>query len=193
MNLQKYFFFKHTYIESKNELFSQSKKQIKSTMKNTIVILILLLFGSTCLTGCKTQKNTQSPSGSMALQPTIVYKTKKDYNKNVAIYLSEDKKKITGYPHPTDVSANSYPIPLKDGYLLDNRGIGKNTAFISLTYEEYAALKKAPSIEELENMIIDRDPIKVMYYCGNRAGYSDMATELNKLIDNKFKGCQRIK
>jgi hypothetical protein len=128
----------------------------------------------------------------MALPPTIVYKTKKNYDKNVAIYLSEDKKRITGYPHPSDVSARSYPTVLKKGYLLDNRGIGKNTAFISMTYEEYAALKNVPSPAELDSMIIDRDPIKVMYHCGNRGGYVD-TDDLNKLIDSKFKGCRRIK
>jgi hypothetical protein len=152
---------------------------------------MLITFVSICLIGCKTQKTQENVSVSMALPPTIIYKTKKDYNKNVAIYLSEDKKKIVGYPAPTDVSVNSYPTPLKKGYLLDNRGIGKNIAFISLTYEEYSALKKVPPISELENLIIDRDPIKEMYICGYRGQYTN--SELNKLIDNKFKGCQKIK
>ena len=161
-------------------------------MKNTTTIIVLVSCVSMFCGGCKTQKNVQNPSVSMALPPTIIYKTVKNYNQNVAIYLSEDRKTITGYPAPTDVSSQSYPTPLKKGYLLDNRGIGKNTAFISMTYEEYAALKKVPSITELENMIIDRNPIKEMYYCGTRGTYSDVS-ELNKLIDNKFKGCQRVK
>ena len=161
-------------------------------MKNKVVIISLMSCVAVCLSGCKTQKSSQNVSVSMALPPAIIYKTAKNYDKNVAIYLSEDKKDITGYPDPRDVSAESYPTPLKKGYLLDNRGIGKNIAFISLTYEEYAALKKVPSIVELEKMIIDRNPIKEMYYCGNRGTYSDVS-ELNKLIDNKFKGCQRVK
>jgi len=161
-------------------------------MKNTATIIVLVSCVSVFWGGCNTQKIVQNPSVSMALPPTIVYKTVKDYNKNVAIYLSQDKKTITGYPAPTDVSANSYPTPLKKGYLLDNRGIGENIAFISMTYEEYALLKKLPSITELENMIIDRDPIKEMYYCGVRGTYSDVS-ELNKLIDSKFKDCQRVK
>jgi hypothetical protein len=153
---------------------------------------MLIPFVSVCLIGCKTQKLQENVSVSMALPPTIIYKTKKDYNKNVAIYLSEDKTKIVGYPAPTDVSANSYPTPLKKGYLLDNRGIGKNIAFISITYEEYAALKKVPSISELENMIIDRDPIKEMYFCGFSGQYAEVS-ELNKLIGNKFKDCKCVK
>ena len=161
-------------------------------MKNSIAIIVLISCISICFGGCKTQKNSPNVSSVMALPPTIVYKTVKDYNKNVAIYLSEDKKTIIGYPDPSDVSAASYPTPLKKGYLLDNRGINKNIAFISLTYEEYAALRRAPAIDELEKMIIDKNPIKEMYYCGNRGKYSDIS-ELNALIDSKFKDCQRVK
>jgi hypothetical protein len=172
---------------------SQSKIIKKKPMKNAVVIFILISLNTICFTGCKTQKNLQNSSVSMALPPTVVYKTKKNYNKNVAIYLSEDKKRITGYPDPIDVSDRSYPTPLKDGYLLDNRGIGKNTAFISMTYEEYAALKKVPSVAELNSMIIDNDPILEMYNCGNHAKYENIIDDLNQLIDNKFKGCQKIK
>jgi hypothetical protein len=129
----------------------------------------------------------------MAVQPTIVYKTKKNYDKNVAIMLSDDKKTIVGYPYPRDVSQRSYPTSLNKGYLLDNRGIGKNTAFISMTYEEYAKLQAAPSLQQLEQMIIDKDPIKEMYYCGGRTGFSELIPQLNQLIDQKFKDCQRIK
>ena len=161
-------------------------------MKNKFAIIIIITCVSGCFGGCKVQKSSPNTAVSMALPPMIIYKTTKDYNKNVAIFLSEDKKTITGYPAPTDVSAGSYPTPLKKGYLLDNRGIGKNIAFISMTYEEYSALKKAPSIAEFESMIIDRNPIKEMYYCGNRGMYSDVS-ELNTLIDSKFKGCQRVK
>ena len=161
-------------------------------MKNIVIIFVLLSFVSVCFVGCKTQKDTQNLSVSMALPPTIIYKTKKNYDKNVAIFLSDDKTKITGFPATTDVSAKNYPTVLKKGYLLDNRGIGKNVAFISMTYEEYAALRRTPSTAELENMIIDKDPIKEMYYCAHGVKYSD-STELDKLIDSKFKGCQRVK
>jgi hypothetical protein len=129
----------------------------------------------------------------MAAEPIIVYKTKKNYDKNVAVTLSEDKKTIVSYPHPKDVSQRSYPTALKKGYLLDNRGIGKNTAFLSMTYEEYAKLQKVPSLDELKQMIIDDDPIEAMYYCGGRTRFSDLIFQLNQLIDQDFKDCQRIK
>jgi hypothetical protein len=158
-------------------------------MKNTVLLLILFSFFSTCLTGCTPKKQF----GVAALPPIIVYKTRQNYDKNVAVMLSDDKKSIVSYPHPSDVSVNSYPTPLKNGYLLDNRGIGKNTAFISLTYEEYAALEKVPSIAELYNLIIDKDPLLRMYSCGNRIYESDLVTVLNQWIDKKCKNCERIK
>ena len=162
-------------------------------MKYNILVLILIACFSISLFGCKTQKSTQNHAVEMAVQPTIVYKTKKNYDKNVGILLSDDKKTIVSYPHPTDVSAQNYPISLKNGYLLDNRGIGRNVAFISLTYEEYATLKTAPSSAELLNMVIDNDPLKKMYYCGGRTNFSDILVELNQLIDKKFEGCHKLK
>jgi len=127
---------------------------------------------------------------SQALPPIVVYKMTKDYSKNVAVTLSADKKTIVSYPARTDVSERSYPTPLNKGYWLDNRGISPNTAFLSITYEEYAKLKKTPSLEELYNLIIDKDPIKKMYICGRGTG---VMSELNALIKKKFKNCERIK
>jgi len=127
---------------------------------------------------------------SYALPPIIVYKTTKDYSKNVAVTLSDDKTRIVSYPAPSDVSARSYPTALSKGYWLDNRGISQNTAFLSITYEEYAKLKKAPKLEELYAMIIDKNPIKKMYLCGRG---SSTVSELNALIKKRFKGCERVK
>ncbi|MCL2132527.1 MAG: hypothetical protein FWH36_08805 [Lentimicrobiaceae bacterium] len=128
-----------------------------------------------------------------ALPPIIVYKTTKDYSKNVAVTLSEDKTKIVAYPAPSDVSERSLPTALNKGYWLDNRGISPNTAFLSITYEEYAKLKKAPSSEELYGMIIDKKPIKKMYLCGRGGSYEGIVPVLNALIKKRFKGCERIK
>lgn len=58
--------------------------------------------------------------------PCVVYKTKHNYDKNVAIILSDDKKDIVSYPHPRDVYYNGYlcyPIKLARRFRLDHRGI----------------------------------------------------------------------
>ena len=117
----------------------------------------------------------------------MVYKTKKDYDKLVPIELSEDKTQIVSYPDPMDIkTGNAYPYPaaLHKGYLLDNRGIGKNTAFLKITYEEYAKLKTAPTLEELFNMIMEKDPLTELCDCGNKTAFTDITSQMNQLIDS---------
>ena len=76
-----------------------------------------------------------------------------------------------------------YPTPLADGYLLDNRGIGRNVAFLSYTYEEYAALPATPSPEELMEKVIDKHPLLEIHFLGNRYQYKDITRELNERIE----------
>ena len=131
-------------------------------------------------------------SANMPEPPCIIYKTRHNYDKNVAVILSADKSKIISYPHPRDVFKNGTlcePVRMARRYRLDRRGIGPNVAFLSITYEEYSKLQSAPSLEELEAMIIDRNPIKKMYRCDfpdaeNRIG------ELNQLIKKGCKACK---
>ena len=166
-------------------------------MRNKAFVILICSHVTVLVMGCKTKETTQTITQDtpvvMAVQPTIVYKTTKNYDQNVAVTLSDDRQRIVSYPHPRDVSQRSYPTPLNKGYLLDNRGIGKNTAFLSITYEEYAKLQKAPSLEELKQLIIDDNPIKEMYNCGGRTHFSDLIPQLNQLIEQNFKNCQRIK
>ena len=128
----------------------------------------------------------KSPAGRVSARPpAIVYKTKKPYNNLVPVLLSEDRSEIVSYPDPTDVYYHgklAYPTRLKRGYLLDNRGIGPNVAFLKLTYQEYAKLPVVPKRTDLYAMIIDRDPLKELYRCGDRAKYQSIVSELNKVI-----------
>ena len=91
------------------------------------------------------------------------------------------------------MSERSKPTYLKKGYYLDNRGISPNTAFIALTYEEYAQLKTAPSIEQLMKLIVNRNPIKKMYRCDKIFDARENTDKLIEIIDNKFANCERIK
>jgi hypothetical protein len=146
-----------------------------------------ILIGLILLTGFATDKaNYQSDDkNAMTGPPVIVYKTKKNYDHNVPVILSQDKKRIVSYPAPTDVkSGNTYPVPthLKMGYLLDNRGIGPDVAYLKMTYEEYARLSQAPSTETLYTMIIDKDPLKEMCNCGSRYAMKNPVKEVNKII-----------
>ena len=111
--------------------------------------------------------------------------------------LSEDKKNIVSYPDIRDVYFKgnlAYPTPLAKDFLLDNRGIGPNVAFLNITYEAYRDLSKTPSIDELMKLILDKDPITVMFQCGYRSQYADPEKELNNILSSgNFQNCKRLK
>ena len=164
-------------------------------MIRIIIVCCVVAFG--CLVGCTTsRKSTNNETISLnsvvkAMPSVIIYKTKKDYSQHVPVGLSKDKMKIVSYPAISDVKVGGeypYPTRLEDGYLLDNRGIAENVAFLSYTYEEYAALPATPSVSILMEKIIDKDPLIEIHRCGNRSQYNDLIKELNELIrSGKFK------
>lgn len=170
-------------------------------MINTKNILAALIFISTSIFMCNAQ-NTVTPVAtskpvkhavSAAAPPTIVYKTAKKYLDKVPITLNEDKTGIVSYPAPGDINESQLPTPLKKGWYLDNRGIGPNSVFLSLTYKEYAQLKSAPDAEQFSKLIMGKNPIKAMYNCGNRLKFKNIEEELNTIIDNKFINCKKLK
>ncbi len=127
----------------------------------------------------------------------LVYKTKKDYHNLVPVILSPDRSKIVSYPDPHDLVAAGHgilPSALHKGYLLDNKGIGINTAFLKLTYHDYEHLKNAPTTDELYRMIIDKDPLVVLCDCGMKSSFKNPAKQINQLIDRKelLKKCKSL-
>jgi len=83
------------------------------------------------------------------------------------------------------------PTLLHEGYLLDNRGLGKNVAFVKINYEDYSKLQTVQTLKELNNLIIDKNPLIELYDCGIRPGSIDeinqinQINQINKLIDSK--------
>jgi len=113
----------------------------------------------------------------------VIYKTKKDYSRFVAVTLSEDKTSISSYPAPSDVSSErSMPAALAEGYWLDNRGINDRVAFLDITYEAYARMENPPSKAQLWAHIQDKDPVLSMYNCGAAYSYTDKIKQLNAVI-----------
>lgn len=124
--------------------------------------------------------------------PIIVYMTNENFNHNVPITMNESKDIIVSYPAPSDLYFEgelALPLKLNLGYLLDRRGINLNTAFTSFTYEEYSNLEVAPSIEELLENIIERDPFLEMYDCGKRSNYINLEKELGRKIKEGMIDC----
>lgn len=148
-------------------------------MKITVFAFSLIIFSSLGQLAIGQKKVAAGPH-------LLVYKTKKDYRNNVSVILTDDKSQVASYPDPKDISTgHTVPSALHGGYLLDNRGIGARSAMLKMTNKEYANLKKAPSADELYKMIIDKDPLTILYDCGNRYGYKDPVGDVNKLIDEK--------
>lgn len=171
-------------------------------MKKNILSLTLILSLFTLLPGCCKKHHdsvaTPGPTGiSNAGPPVYIYKTRADYNKYVPVILSPDKKTLVSYPGIKDIYYKgelAYPTPLNGGFLLDNRGISKDAAFLKLTYEEYSRLNKTPTLDEFMGLILDKDPFTEIYYCGTRYEYSDLVSELNKLIETKnFSKFRKVK
>lgn len=158
-------------------------------MRLTYILLIPLVMIS-----CKSKnaKKNQpiavyTPDFKTSGPPALVYKTKADYNNLVPVILSDDKTTIVSYPGPKDIKqGDNYQMPsvLKNGYLLDNRGIGINVAFINMTYEAYSKLDKVPPLTELYNLITDKDPLLELCNCGNKSRLTDPVNQLNTLIDS---------
>ena len=146
------------------------------------------------LSACGTSSKMSIPDAK-AGPDAIVYKTNADYFYFVPITLSEDGKTVLSFPHPKDLRMNrqlTSPTRLKKGYLLDNRGIGQRVAFTSYPYPEYAALASAPSVDKLLSSVLDANPIREMYNCGQRSDVQSIG-ELNELIKNGFKGAKKVK
>jgi hypothetical protein len=139
----------------------------------------------------------KNKSVSVPSPPCIIYRTRLDYSRNVPVILSEDRTKIVSYPDIKDIYYNgrlSVPTVLANGFLLDNRGISKQVAFLQYTYEEYSKLPSTPRVADLMSRILDKDPLLEMYQCGQRSQYTDIEKELNDLITSgKLSTCKKLK
>jgi len=163
-------------------------------MKRVFYFAILTLLFVACRQHKDISKETNmiKNSGTIkASQPVVIYKTNGDFNDYVPVIMNAERTKIVSYPAPTDLSVRSKPTELKNGYLLDNRGITENVVFLNYTYEAYMSMKNAPALAELIKNIKNKYPLKELIYCGSRYQYKDEVNELNKLIECGFQGCKK--
>jgi hypothetical protein len=145
----------------------------------------------------QTKKIRSDQSAAVPGPPTIVYKTKADYFNNVPVLLSTDKQTIVAYPDPKDLTIDNkfcQPTKLKQGYLLDNRGISLNVGFLNISYLEYSRLATPPSINELKKLILDTDPLIELYDLELRYNFKNMKKEINQIITrNQLTNYKRLK
>lgn len=89
------------------------------------------------------------------LPRAVIYRTNGDYDDRVTVTLDATRTTLMSYPAPTDVNADSAPLVVADGWLLDRRGgIGPNTAFLDWSYAEYAAFPSVPSPADIMAHVI---------------------------------------
>jgi len=116
-------------------------------MLHKILIFIFILSAFSCETG-KVRDTT-----------IWIYKTKKDYSKNVPVRLSPDKTKIMAVPGNLNPR---WPVLLIDSFYLGG-SMGPNTGYVSLSIEDYNKLKIKPSNDSLYKLLIDKDPFIEFY------------------------------
>ena len=169
-------------------------------MKQSIITLMLASVG--IVVGCSSSRESARQKAEPALSMTqgsnsrqivaatpkvVIYKMRKDYSRHVPVTLSADRKRLVAYPAISDIQIGgqfTYPTALLKGWWLDNRGISRYVAFLTYTYEEYAALPATPAPSELMEHILDSDPLTDMRFMGNRYQYTDLVDELNEQIKN---------
>ena len=169
-------------------------------MSHRLYRFSLLILSLLILNGCGVPKKAGSTemkmiedplldNGTKATASALVYKTRADYFNRVPVLMNAEKNRIISYPDPTDlVYGNTLTLPthLKNGYLLDNRGIGTNVAFLTYSYETYSALPKVPALNQLMDSLLDKNPLVELWDCGSRSLYKKEVEELNTLIDKGF-------
>lgn len=132
--------------------------------------------------------------GSQQMVPrAVVYRTSGDYDNNVPITLNAAGDGVVSFPAPSDLSESSTPLKLNGGYLLDRRGIGRNTVFTTWTYKDYMALKKAPSTDELLKSVIPDSRVVEIVELPIAAGEAwRNVGKCNGYVADGFQGCKIV-
>lgn len=153
-------------------------------MNKTLITATAAALLTGVLGGCRSTKPAQAVAapepitgGSYTPQPRLVlYKTTVDCANLVPVTLNDSRTQLVSYPAPTDLTDNSTPLVMADGWLLDRRGgIGTNTAFTKYTYSEYRALKQAPSPQQLMQSIVPGARVSATMVCPQGYTLTDTA------------------
>lgn len=165
----------------------------------SVLVAPILIF-LTVTNGCKSSHKLTQPQAeqfSMKPAPVVIYKTKADFDQLVPIAVAGEPPRLISYPHPTDLKFSDgsyrYPLHLKEGYLLDRKGVGPQTVFLRLTYEDYCAQPPDPST--LLTLIAEADPMEEIWHCHLPYRQDALVDTLNHLITSQLlnRRCSRIK
>ena len=103
----------------------------------------------------KTQKVTggEGIAAYNALPNATIFRMNGNYSKNVAVTVSPDGD-LTYFPAPMDITADSEPIALDDGWWLNCQGLGPNSVFTKYTFAYYSSLPQTPTPDQIKLEII---------------------------------------
>lgn len=93
------------------------------------------------------------PATHNYMPKATVFKMSGDYADHVAVSFDQNGR-LTYFPAPSDITERSMPVEIADGWWLNRQGFGPNSQFLTYTLREYAALKTAPSPEEIKAALI---------------------------------------
>lgn len=91
--------------------------------------------------------------GESFMPKATVFKMSGPYADHVAVTL-DNNGELAYYPAPSDITANSAPVYLGDGWWLNRQGLGASSVFTTWTMAEYAKLPSTPSPAEIKGHII---------------------------------------
>lgn len=144
---------------------------------------------------CSPQKQPQAvavkPAGSTGqvayLPQAIAYRTSAPAADYVPVNVNPEGNAIVSYPAPGDITDNSRPLKLDDGWWLDRRGISPLSAFTTYTYAEYAKLPSAPSAEQLLGSIQPGIHVTEMISLPMKVGQATVATANEAIKSGNYK------
>lgn len=124
-----------------------------------------------------------------ALPQARIYRTSTDVDALVPVTINPIDGSLVSYPAPTDITANSMPVALRDGWWLDRRGVGPDTRFINYTYSRYRDLSEAPSPAEILNAIMPDARVTEIVTLPFKVGAATPA-RVDSLISAGLPGCE---
>lgn len=171
----------------------------------------VMLLGGMAVTSCRTSSDAASSSvlppaqdygpdgfgayrnlpGPAALPNVRIYRTSIDVDKYVPVTVNPVDGRIMAYPAPTDITGASMPVVLKDGWLLDRRGISPDTRFVRYTYSEYHDLSEAPSVAQLSEAIIPDARVTEIVELPYKTG-SVTPAQADSIIADGLKRCEVV-
>lgn len=92
-------------------------------------------------------------TGEKLIPKATAFRIDPEYADKVAVTIGPDGR-LTYFPAPSDITPQSAPLDLGDGWWLNRQGISPASVFTTYTFSQYADLKQTPSASTLLKAVI---------------------------------------